>query len=538
MTTQRALRSSFLTATVLAAIVAVSLSCPLAAQTAGSAMPTPAALSQASCDFGDVPGAVWWGTQRQMTLEQIARYMAPVYWFSPDEPLLRGAEGEDIRLPEVFPFETAPDRPVVYYLFDDMVTVEQGVEGFAEDEVPTLVRDSTNPGNALVDLERTVGFRMHFYAYFSSEEGIGAHVHDVEGAEFRMVVFRSTSNHILENHEGMCDQNRDGVPDPTYIFVITQVTGKAHGIVWFWNTSDTDVDSRFPMTLLVEEGKHALATDKNADGYFTPAYDVSRHVNDAWGIRDNMRTGTLATGGYQAWMTKVRQPQHRIIPPLPDDSPLWRQIDRRFEDWADYAQYELRPFPPTAMAEGDPHHLVNFLKDKEVEDWPEVREVGSVSQFTGWLDAGQVVRSLSIAFMADGDLGFSFVFPFFIVKNLEESTSGGFVVHRMYFKDENLRDFGWQLMYTPSASRWVDTYLAAGAELDREDDPADSTMTVSEWDFVLETGLKFRANLGHSPLKFLSFLTDFWGVRIGIRNYGFFDIDKLTYVLEFGAGVW
>jgi hypothetical protein len=263
-------------------------------------MPTPAALSQASCDFGDVPGAVWWGTQRQMTLEQIARYMAPVYWFSPDEPLLRGAEGEDIRLPEVFPFETAPDRPVVYYLFDDMVTVEQGVEGFAEDEVPTLVRDSTNPGNALVDLERTVGFRMHFYAYFSSEEGIGAHVHDVEGAEFRMVVFRSTSNHILENHEGMCDQNRDGVPDPTYIFVITQVTGKAHGIVWFWNTSDTDVDSRFPMTLLVEEGKHALATDKNADGYFTPAYDVSRHVNDAWGIRDNMRTGTLATGGHPA----------------------------------------------------------------------------------------------------------------------------------------------------------------------------------------------------------------------------------------------
>jgi hypothetical protein len=32
--------------------------------------------------------------------------------------------------------------------------------------------------------------------------------------------------------------------------------------------------------------------------------------------------------------------------------------------------------------------------------------------------------------------------------------------------------------------------------------------------------------------------TDFWGVRIGIKNYGFFDIDKLTYVLEFGAGVW
>jgi hypothetical protein len=530
MTPQRALRSSFLTVTALAAIAVVSLSNSLAAQTAASAMPAPAGLSQARCDFSDLPGAVWWGTRRQMTLEEIASYMAPVYWFSPDEPLLQRKEGEDIRLPEVFPFETAPDRPVVYYLFDDMVTVKQGVEGFAEDEVPTLVRDSTNPGNALVDLERTVGFRMHFYAYFSSEEGIGAHVHDVEGTEFRAVVFRPRNSYVQENSAAQCDEQ-------VYILVVTQVTGKAHGIVWFWNTSDTDVDSRFPMTLLVEEGKHAIATDKNADGYFTPAYDVSRHVNDAWGIRDNMRTGTLATGGYQAWMTKVRQPEHRIQPPLPDDSPLWPAIDGRFRE-GEYVQYELRPLPPTEMAVGDPHHLENFLKDKEVLDWPEVKEVGSIGQFTNWLDAGQVVRSLSIAFMADGDLGFSFVFPFFIVKNLEESTSGGFIVHRMYLKDYNLRDFGWQLMYTPSASRWVDTYLAAGAEHDREDDPADSTMTVSEWKFVLETGLKFRANLGHTPLKFLNFLTDFWGARIGIRNYGFFDIDQLTYVLEIGAGVW
>jgi hypothetical protein len=529
MTTHHALRGSFLTVTAVAAIAAASLSNPLEAQTAASAVPKPVAASQASCDFSDVPGAVWWGTRRQMTLEEIASYMAPVYWFSPDEPLLRRTEGEDIRLPEVFPFQTAPDRPVVYYQFDDMVTVKQGVEGYAEDGVPTIVRDSANPGNALVDLERTVGFRMHFYAYFSSEEGIGAHVHDVEGAEFRAVVFRHTNSYVQEHSAAQCNER-------TYVLVITQVTGKAHGIVWFWNTSDTDVDSKFPMTLLVEEGKHAIATDKNADGYFTPGYDVSRHVNDAWGIRDNMRTGTLATGGYQAWMTKVRQPEHRIRPPLPDDSPLWPAIDRRFAE-GEYVQYELRPLPPTEMALGDPHHLENFLKDKEVLDWPAIKEVSSVSQFTNWLDAGQVVRSLSIAFMADGDVGISFVFPFFIVKNLEESTSGGFIVHRMYLKDHGLRDFGWQLMYTPSASRWVDTYFAAGAELDREDDPDDPNVTVKEWNFVLETGLKFRANLGHTPLKFLPF-THFWGARVGIKNYGFFQIDKLTYVLEFGAGVW
>jgi hypothetical protein len=535
--TQRALRSSLLTVAALTAVGAVSIPNPLAAQTALSGRPTPVGAVQQACDFSDVPGAVWWGTRRRMTLEEVASYMAPVFWFSPDEPLLGRTEGEDIRIPETFAFETPPDdRPVVYYLFDDMITVREGVEGFIEDDTPTLVRDSANPGNALVDLERTIGFRMHYYAYFSSEEGIGAHVHDIEGAEFRAVVFRSTNNYILESHEGVCDRNQDGVPDPTYILVVTVVKAKAHGIVWFWNVSDTDQDSKFPMTLLVEEGKHALATDKNADGYFTPGYDVSRHVNDAWGIRDNMRTGTLATGGYQGWMTKVRQPEHRIQPPLPDDSPLWPAVDRRFRE-GEYVMYELRPFPPTEMAVGDPHHLENFFKDKEVPNWPTVKEMTSVNQFRRWLDAGQVVRSLSIAFMADGDIGVSFVFPFFIVKNLEESTSGGFIVHRIYLKDTGLRDFGWQLMFTPSASRWVDTYFGAGAEHDVEDDPDDPDLSVKKWWFVLETGLKFRANLGHTPLKFLPF-TDFWGARVGIKNYGFFDIDKLTYVLEFGAGVW
>ena len=525
MTMRRLVCNDFVKMIATAGMATVLLSTPLEAQMAAGAMPAPMGPTQQACDFRDVPGAVWWGTQRRMPLEQIARYLAPVYWFSPDEPLLRGAEGEDIRIPEVFPFDTAPDRPVVYYLFDDMVTVKEGVAGFAEDEVPTLVRDSANPGNALADLERTVGFRMHFYAYFSSEEGIGAHIHDVEGAEFRAVVARSDRPALLEGSAAQCDEG-------TYVLIVTQVTGKAHGIVWFWNTSDTDVDSKFPMTLLVEEGKHALATDKNADGYFTPAYDVSRHVNDAWGIRDNMRTRTLATGGYPAWMTKVRQPQHRVLPPLPDDSPLWPAIDRRFEE-GEYVQYELRPFPPTEMAEGDPHHLENFLKDKEVEDWPEIRAVDSLSQFTNWLDAGQVVRSLSIAFMADGDIGFSFVFPFFIVKNLEEKTSGGFIVHRMYLKGHDLRDYGWTLLYANSASRWFDPYIAAGVEWY---DVTESGVTNRRTDFVLDAGFKFRTQIGQTPLKFLSVLTDFWGLRVGVKNYGFFDIDRFSYVIELGAG--
>jgi hypothetical protein len=136
---------------------------------------------------------------------------------------------------------------------------------------------------------------------------------------------------------------------------------------------------------------------------------------------------------------------------------------------------------------------------------------------------------------ADGDIGFSLVFPFFIVAHLNENMTGGYIVHRMYFKDDALQDFGWMAMYMPSASRWVDTYFAAGAELDVERDSA-GVKTKNDWDFVLETGLKFRVNMAHTPLKFLTFFTDYWGFRAGVKNRGFFKINELTYVFEIGAG--
>lgn len=135
-----------------------------------------------------------------------------------------------------------------------------------------------------------------------------------------------------------------------------------------------------------------------------------------------------------------------------------------------------------------------------------------------------------------------FVFPFFIVKNLEIGISGGYLVHRMYLKDTGFRDFGWQIMYAHSASRWIDSYFAAGYERDVEDVPSDEAtepnQTVTNRFFVMETGLKFRVDIRVTPLKFLGALTPFWGLRAGIKNVGFPDIDRLTYVLEFGAGAF
>jgi hypothetical protein len=88
-------------------------------------------------------------------------------------------------------------------------------------------------------------------------------------------------------------------------------------------------------------------------------------------------------------------------------------------------------------------------------------------------------------------------------------------------------------MYTTSASRWVDGYFAAGAKWDKNDAGDPHTY------FASETGLKFRANLGHTPLKFLRHLgTDFWGVRVGLTYVGAnaWSFEDIGYVMEFGAG--
>ncbi len=474
------------------------------------------------CDFSSVPGVVWWGTERQMTLQRLAEYAAPVFWMSPDEPVMGEAEGKEMRVPEALPFESHPDNPVVYYQFNEIVTR-------GDRDGPGYIAHAEDKSQSVVDLSNIAGVVLKYIAYFSREEGLGGHDHDVEPAEFRIWIGNSEGPWLEDFPEIRCDELH-------YVVGISRATGEAHGLVWYYNVLEVDQYTRLPLHLLVEEGKHGLCTDKNADGYYTPGFDVSRRVNDAWGVRDIIRGGALFTGGFEAWMAKVRRDEHRVFPPLPEDSHL---RDRHTEqgEYSPYnAIYELRPFP--SSGETDDPLLKEKMGEKEKRDWPDQREVVTVAQFEKWWDSELVLKSFAISLRADGDLGFSFVFPFFILANLEDPMTGGFLVHRMYLKDRGLRDFGWTVMYAPSASRWVDGYAAAGVEWDREPDPDDPQQDVLQTDFVAEAGIKFRVNITKSPLKFLSFLTDFMGLRAGIKNKGFFDIDRMTYVLEFGAGVW
>jgi hypothetical protein len=462
-----------------------------------------------------MPGVVWWGEDRYMAAKRLVSYAAPVVWFSPEEPSLRGAEGPEIQHPEPFPFDSLAGGPVLYYQITDIRVRESA------DRAEAFQRNDQDIDASLIDLRGVVGLDASFYAYYQTEEGVGSHPHDVEPAGFRMLVLRGTD--VVE-YVGDC-------PEDLYLILVARSTGKAHGLVWFWNVLDTDEMTRFPMHLLVEEGKHAFGTDKNSDGVFTPAYDVNVRVNDAWGVRDNIRTGMLFSGGYQPWMTKARQPEHRVLPPLPEDSPLLDRLAARVEGM-ELATYEIRPFPSADEA-GEDEGLRDLMENQAELGWPELGRIRDPEQFGRYLTEGAVLKSFSVSLYADGDLGVSFVFPFFIVAHLNDPMTGGYLVHRMYFKNKKLRDFGWMVTYMPSASRWMDTYLGAGYEA--EDMEEEDGSVSRDRGFVMETGIKFRANIAHSGVKFLPF-TDFWGVRLGIKNRGFWDVDRLTYVIEIGAG--
>ena len=483
-----------------------------------AAQRTPARRTTGACDVSAAPMVVWWGTETQLPVARVAAYLAPIFWFSPDEPVLDRNEGADIRVPQALPIDSSPpaNAPVVYYQLDRVVA-RPGASG------PAYQR--AGPGDGTLDLRNAMAFNMSFFTYYAEEVGLGAHPHDLEPAEMRVVVLPANHAAVQKYAVGNCAGH--------YVIGVTRTTAKAHAFVWFWSVLDTDDYSEFPMHFLVEEGKHALATDKNGDGVFTPGYDVNHRVNDAWGIRDIIRTGMLFSGGYESWMAKVRRPEHRIFPPLPEDSPLRRRLARR-AGRIPHVVYQLRPLPPKELAAGDErlHHLMKL--QGAIDNWPEELSSQSAKQTLKFLQEGTALKSLSIAYRADGDQGFSFVFPFFVVQHLEDPMTGGFILQRMYLKDEKLRDFGWTALYTRSASRWLDPYLSAGVEWDSEVDTAGVRTTQSA--FVFETGLKFRVNLAMSPLKFMAVLTDYWGIRLGVKNTGFWDVNRITYVFEFGAG--
>jgi hypothetical protein len=245
-----------------------------------------------------------------------------------------------------------------------------------------------------------------------------------------------------------------------------------------------------------------------------------------------MRTGALFEGSFQSWYAKVRSGMDRVYPPLPLDSWVRDDFINNREYTPGQPLYSLRPYPKVAAAEEYHDHKIVHFVDKGYDDWPEEIADNTLKDIGRWLDEENFVKSLSISYRYDGLSGVSFVFPLLVVKNVEDPIGGGWFLNRIYVKDHKLRDFSWNVLYAPSASRWIDGYFALGWEWDN-----DGESTTSH--FMTETGIKYRGSIAKTPLKFLRVLgTDFWGLRLGLRTWGFADFDRIGYVVEVGAGTF
>ena len=473
------------------------------------------------CDLASYPQVVWYGSRSDslISFKDLASYCAPIFWFSPDEPTLKNKKGRDIRIPALLPspFEANSDTPVVYYQYNRILE-RPDAEG------PGYRPHSEDKNKSTINLNNIDAAHLKFLAYFPFEEGLGSHKHDIESVEFRIFVLRSGSKEWGKKFsEIQCKEVH-------YIVEVRRITAEAHGRNLYYNILVPDEYTKFPIHLLVEEGKHGLCTDRNGDGYYTPGYDVNKNINDAWGIRDIIRSGFLFSGNYQAWMTKVRRPEHKVFPPIPKGSHLRLNHTHKGQYSLDNAIYELRAFPPSKNAKNDT--LQSKMEEKEQKGWPLIKKNGNLGEHEYWVP-------LSLAIGYDDGPANSLLFPFLIIKNPEVPITGGFLIHRFYLKaaQKKGQKFGWMLMYTPSASRWIDKYFSAGVEwnIKKIENPLDNTKTTN---CIYETGVKFRINIPKGNSKFRNVFAGYWGLRFGIKYTGFRNIDRLNYIFEIGPGIW
>ena len=184
-----------------------------------------------------------------LTFGELAAHCAPVLWFSPDEPLLDGlVRPGEINLPLPFPFEEDTGQPVVYYRLRNVIYGRDDVS-----EIPALPRANDTE----INFDQVSAVDLDFFFYYPSEEGLGGHVHDVEAVEMKIAIYRQKE----------CQECRYGV-------VVALVNAKAHGILWYDNTLEVDRYTHFPMTILVEEGKHDELIERPG-GYYRELYAQS-----------------------------------------------------------------------------------------------------------------------------------------------------------------------------------------------------------------------------------------------------------------------
>ena len=471
-------------------------------------------ITQSFAQCEEPIGVVWKGKSNIVDLSTIAESIAPMLWFSPDEPDLKDDRG-NIQIPEPLPHDTPSSKPVVYYKVKVVYVGKEEKKSQSSDFI----------AGTKLNLNKAKALDIEFYFYYSKETGLGGHPHDLESV---LVQLQVSTNHRC--------------PDFRYAIAAKKVIARAHGLYWFENAFKVDAQTKFPLSIMVEEGKHANCTDKNADGIYTPSFDVTEKVNDAWGVRDIISSGKLFSGGYQAWMTKQRDAKSLLFPPLPANSDYYRELFEKYGSWLLTQNYELRPFLDDISSLTD-KKLAKMIKSKKPNNWPKEKRVSGDGSILQWSKENKLYKKIGISYRFDEDQGISLALPLLLFKNVEAPLTGGWFYHKVYFgqgdtyQEELGRTFGHQIQHTTSASRWLDTYIGAGYEIidrNRSLDVIDNKTF-----FVSEIGMKIRFNITKTPLAFFKYLgTEYWGLRFGWKNIGYNPFLHSGFVIEIGAGVF
>ncbi len=431
------------------------------------------------------PGLIWYGKQSGLALADIATITAPVLWFSTDEPLILQGERS---LPNVHPCDAPATNGVVYYQVT-RIKLRSGVRvGLPPQDDPFFV-------------DHVDSFTIRYHFYFSRHFGSDERAHDLAAADLDVAIDRLAGG-----------GNR---------IRITRVAGLVRGTQWYANELAVEAGTRLPITIFVEQGTHATAPDRNADGLFTVGHDINRRTGDAWGLRD-LEAGVLMAGKFDASMFKPRQRGYRMLPPYVErnavDGTSLSSVSPSPSATNELGRYELRAasaVPPCNQLPADHRTLRILARDQNFG--PEFEPVQYTSKlmrdvkapFTG---TDPLIRNFSLR--KDRTMGGAILFRGI---NFHDGT----LMPRITFFPNRLSIEG---LYTPSGARAMSWYVSAGNEYDNGD-----------WTFAAETGLKLRARV--APRRY-TLGAEFIGLRVGIRGSGFDRITPIRWILEVGLGGW
>jgi hypothetical protein len=358
--------------------------------------------------------------------------------------------------------------------------------------------------------DRVRSLRLRYFFYYPEDHGMHGHRHDVEGCEL-----------ALEFEQG---------PDGCRTVRLERVHAFAHGAPEYENRLRITEDARLPITLLVEEGKHASCPDRNADGAFTQGYDVNEQVRDAWGVRDIFGSGVLLGAGYASKMTKPRRPAERVLPPVPSAEACRTFMDRSVVDAVPaLGRYELRAGDSLDVCPG----------------------LGTVAESTFFARGMMIANGFGASapveqFEHDFEPHLSRlerVTALFTSVNLVYEEGRGHVSLTGHGLDVGE---GWlvprvglgrrftsaELVFTPTAVVWAGPYVLGGWEY--RGDAADAAHRRHE--FASEVGVKFRIALPPGRLRWPFLGQRFGGVRVGLRANGFEQLRNQRFVVAIGGG--